>query len=122
MLVSMLKGSKEHEDEKVAAAKALYMLSFDEINKEVIRSNSDTMSSLQSLQNSDNKEILQAVSGIMWEIHGKIGHSENSGTCSVPSRPWPWPWKCDSYGLGIKLNLKSPNRPRFFTVTTLFVV
>lgn len=86
MLVSMLKGSKEHEDEKVAAAKALYMLSFDETNKEVIRSDSDTMSSLQSLQ---------AVSGIMWEIHGKIGHSENSGTCSVPSRPWPWPWKCD---------------------------
>lgn len=78
MLVSMLKGSKEHEDEKVAAAKALYMLSFDETNKEVIRSDSDTMSSLQSLQNSDNKEILQAVSGIIWEIHGKIGHSENS--------------------------------------------
>lgn len=95
MLVSMLKGSKEHEDEKVAAAKALYMLSFDETNKEVIRSDSDTMSSLQSLQNSDNKEILQAVSGIIWEIHGKIGHFENSGTCSVPSRPWPWPWKCD---------------------------
>ena len=95
MLVSMLKGSKEHEDEKVAAAKALYMLSFDETNKEVIRCDSDTMSSLQSLQNSDNKEILQAVSGIMWEVHGKIRHSENSGTCSVSSRPWPWPWKCD---------------------------
>lgn len=78
MLVSMLRGPKEHKEEQVAATKALYMLSFDKTNKEIIRTDRDTMSSLQSLQSSDNKEILQAVSGIMWEIHGKKGHSENT--------------------------------------------
>lgn len=43
MLVFMLKGFKEYEDEKVVVVKVLYMLLFDEINKEVIRSNSDIM-------------------------------------------------------------------------------
>lgn len=85
MLASLLKGPEELQEEKVAAVKALYMLSFDETNKEMIKADSDTMALLQTLQSSDDKEIQQAVSGVMWEIQGKKGHSDNSGTSSVTS-------------------------------------
>lgn len=88
MLVSMLKGpdvhsliqSDEHEEERLAAMKALYMLSFDEANKEMIKADHDTMALLQSLRTSDNKEIQQAASGVMWEIEGKKEHSGSSGS------------------------------------------
>lgn len=62
------------------------------------------------------------VFGIMWEIYGKIGYFENLGICLVFFRLWLWLWKCDLYGLGIKLNLKSLNRLRFFIVIIFFVV
>ena len=75
----MIKGPDEHELERVAAMRALYMLSFDEANKEMIKTNHDTMVLLQSLLTSNNKEIQQAASGVMWEIEGKIEHSGTSG-------------------------------------------
>ncbi|XP_078359598.1 uncharacterized protein LOC144644064 isoform X1 [Oculina patagonica] len=78
MLVSMVKGPEEHEEERVAAMKALYMLSFDEANKEMIKADHDTMALLQSLQQSNNKEIQQAASGVIWEIQGKKEHSDSS--------------------------------------------
>jgi len=80
MLVSMMKGPDEHEEERIAALKALYMLSFDEANEEMIKSDHDTVALLQSLQTSYNKEIQQAASGVMWEIEGKKEHSGTSGT------------------------------------------
>lgn len=82
MLVSMVKGPEEHEEERVAAMKALYMLSFDEANKEMIKADHDTMALLQSLQQSNNKEIQQAASGVIWEIQGKKEHSDSSGATS----------------------------------------
>ena len=75
----MLKGVEEYEEERSAAVKALYMLSFDKTNKEMIKSDQDTMALLRSLQCSDNKEIQQAASGVMWEIDGKKEHIHSSG-------------------------------------------
>lgn len=80
MLVSMIKGQDEHKEERVAAIKALYMLSFDEANKEIIKSDPDTMALLRRLQTSDNKEIQKVASGVMWEIEGKKKHAGSSGT------------------------------------------
>ena len=80
MLVYMMKGPVEHQEERIAAMKALYMLSFDEANKEMIKTDHDTMALLQRLQTSDNKDIQQAASGVMWEIEGK---KENSGTSGI---------------------------------------
>lgn len=80
MLVSMIKGQDEYKEERVAAIKALYMLSFDEANKEMIKSDPDTMALLRSLQTSDNKEIQKVASGVLWEIEGKKKHSGSSGT------------------------------------------
>lgn len=79
MLVSMIKGPDEYEQERIAAMKALYMLSFDEANKEMIKTDHDTMALLHGLLTSENKEIQQAASGVMWEIEGKKEHSGTSG-------------------------------------------
>lgn len=85
MLVSILKGPEKLEEERVAAMKALYMLSFDETNKEVIKADHDIMALLGSLQKSDNREIQQAASGVLWEIEGKKEHSDTSGGNSFTS-------------------------------------
>ena len=57
--------------ERLAAVKALYMLSFDEENKIIIKYYSDIMDLLQNLLDSGDKEIEQAASGVIWEIEGK---------------------------------------------------
>ena len=75
----MLKNPENQLDERLAAVKALYMLSFDEANKAMIKSDQDTMALLQNLQKSENKEIQQAASGVIWEIEGKKGHATSSG-------------------------------------------
>lgn len=89
MLVSMLKGPVELEEERLAAIKALYMLSFDETNKEMIKSDRETLALLKNLESSPNKEIQQATAGVMWEIEGKKEHVHSSGN-SVK-------WKIDDH-------------------------
>lgn len=79
MLVSMLKGPVELEVERLAAIKALYMLSFDETNKEMIKFDRETLALLKNLERSPNKEIQQAAAGVMWEIEGKKEHVHSSG-------------------------------------------
>ena len=64
--------------ERLAAVKALYMLSFDEENKDIIKDDSDIMDLLQNLHNSGDKEIQQAASGVIWEIAGKEEHNTKS--------------------------------------------
>lgn len=78
LLVPMLKSPEDHEEERIAAVKALYMLSFDETNKEMIKGDDDTMTLLQNLQSSSNKELQQAASGVIWEIEGKTEHARSS--------------------------------------------
>ena len=64
--------------ERLGAVKALYMLSYDEENKAVIKDDSDIMDLLQGLLNSGDKEIQQAAAGVVWEIAGKDEHSSKS--------------------------------------------
>lgn len=89
MLVCMLKGPVELEEERLAAIKALYMLSFDETNKEMIKSDRETLALLKNLESSPNKKIQQAAAGVMWEIEGKKEHVHSSGN-SVK-------WKIDDH-------------------------
>ena len=76
----MLKGETDLR-ERLAAVKALYMLSFDEENKAIIKADSGIMDLLQSLHNSGEKEIKQAASGVIWEIEGK--KEANIKTCGI---------------------------------------
>ena len=63
--------------EGLAAVEALYMLSFDEENKAIIKDDSG-MDVLENLHNSDDKNIQQAASGVMWEIEDKKEHNSKS--------------------------------------------
>ena len=73
----MLKGETDLR-ERLAAVKALYMLSFDEENKAIIKADSGIM---DLLHNSGEKEIKQAASGVIWEIEGK--KEANIKTCGI---------------------------------------
>ena len=64
--------------ERLAAVKALYMLSLDEENKVVIKDDSGIMHLLHSLLYSGDKEVELAASGVIWEIEGKEKHSTKS--------------------------------------------
>ncbi|XP_015764482.1 PREDICTED: uncharacterized protein LOC107343429 [Acropora digitifera] len=80
LLATMLKGETDLR-ERLAAVKALYMLSFDEENKAIIKADSSIMDLIQSLHNSGEKEIKQAASGVIWEIEGK--KEANIKTCGI---------------------------------------
>ena len=66
-------------EEGFAALEALYMLSFDEENKAIIKADKDKglLENLH-LHNSSDKGIQQAASGVIWEIEGKKEHIWNS--------------------------------------------
>ena len=68
----------------LAAVNALYMLSFDEETKGIIKADSDR-NRLENLHNSGDKKIQQAASGVVWEIEGKKEHnSKSSGMFALP--------------------------------------
>lgn len=73
----MLKDATD-QGEKSAAANALYVLSFDKENKDIIKDDSDIMGLLRNLQHSGDKAIRQAMSGVIWEIAGKEEHKPKS--------------------------------------------
>ncbi|XP_015753418.1 PREDICTED: uncharacterized protein LOC107333164 isoform X7 [Acropora digitifera] len=91
LLAAMLKDEIDRR-ERVAAVKALYMLSFDEENKDVIKDVSDIVDLVQSLLNSGDEEIVQAAAGVVWEIARKEEHSSRSSVSAqseVLSTPSP---------------------------------
>ena len=80
-MVALLEDETDETDpeEGFAALEALYMLSFDEENKAIIKADKDK-GLLENLHNSSDKGIQQAASGVIWEIEGKKEHiSKSSG-------------------------------------------
>ena len=77
VLISVIKTSKEDE-EKGCATRALWMLAFDDSNKEDIRQKEEgAMDILQQLQHSENPQVQRAAAGALWELEGKtVRHSE----------------------------------------------
>ena len=70
VLISVIKTSKEDE-EKASATRALWMLAFDDNNKEKVRREEGAMDILHQLQQSKNSEVQKAAAGALWEIEGK---------------------------------------------------
>ena len=70
VLISVIKTSNEDE-EKASATRALWMLDFDDNNKEKIRQEEGAMDILHQLQQSENPEVQKAAAGALWEIEGK---------------------------------------------------
>ena len=77
VLISVIKTSKEDE-EKGCATRALWMLAFDDSNKEAIRQKEEgAMDIFQQLQHSENPQVQRAAAGALWELEGKtVRHSE----------------------------------------------
>lgn len=61
-----------HDDEETASgARALWMLAFDDTNKDLIRQQEGTLDTLRALHHSTNPEVQKAAAGALWEIEGK---------------------------------------------------
>ena len=76
VLISVIKTSNEDE-EKASATRALWMLAFNNNNKEKIRQEEGAMDILHQLQQSENSEVQKAAAGALWELEGKTArHSE----------------------------------------------
>ena len=76
VLISVIKTSNEDE-EKASATRALWMLAFDDNNKEKVRQEEGAMDILHQLKQSKNSEVQKAAAGALWELEGKTArHSE----------------------------------------------
>ena len=91
VLISVIKTSNEDE-EKASATRALWMLAFDNNNKEKVRQEEGAMDILHQLQQSKNPEVQKAAAGALWELEGKTArHSErmkSSGNHVMISYQW----------------------------------
>ena len=78
VLMSMLKTSSDDE-ERAIAVKALWMLAFDNSNKEAIRREVGGLKILRELQRSKDPDVQKAAAGALWELEGKtMNGSEKS--------------------------------------------
>ena len=70
VLTAILKTS--HDDEETASgARALWMLAFEDTNKDLIKQQEGTLDTLRKLHHSTNPEVQKAAAGALWEIEGK---------------------------------------------------
>ena len=76
VLIPVIKTSNEDE-ERACATRALWMLAFDDNNKNKIRQEEGAMDILHELQHSESPEVQKAAAGALWELEGKTArHSE----------------------------------------------
>ncbi|XP_073253471.1 uncharacterized protein [Porites lutea] len=91
VLISVIKTSNVDE-EKASATRALWMLAFDDNNKEKVRQEEGAMDILHQLQQSENPEVQKAAAGALWELEGKIARSlkrtESTGNHVMISYQW----------------------------------
>ena len=82
VLISVIKTSNEDE-EKASATRALWMLAFDDNNKEKIRQEEGAMDILHQLQDSKNPEVQKAAAGALWELEGKTARQSSERIAST---------------------------------------
>ena len=82
VLISVIKTSNEDE-EKASATRALWMLAFDDNNKEKIRQEEGAMDMLHQLQQSENSEVQKAADGALWELEGKTARQSSERIAST---------------------------------------
>ena len=92
VLISVIKTSNE-DDEKASATRALWMLAFDDSNKEKVRQEEGAMDILHQLQQSKNSEVQKAAAGALWELEGKTARQssekiESTGNHVMISYQW----------------------------------
>lgn len=79
VLTATLQTSNDDE-ETASGARALWMLAFDDTNKDKIRQEEGTLDTLHALYHSANPEVQKAAAGALWEIEGKTARSNEDKT------------------------------------------
>ena len=69
------------DEETASGARALWMLAFDDTNKEIIQQGQEgTLDTLRALHHSANPEVQKAAAGALWEIEGKTARGNAEKT------------------------------------------
>ena len=77
-MMAVLRTSRERE-EKASALRALWMLAFDDNNKEAIRQEAGALKMLRQLQYSKDPEVQKAAAGALWELEVKTSRNMEKG-------------------------------------------
>ena len=75
VLVAMITTSSDN-GEKASAVKALWMLAFDENNKNLITQHEGALDTLRQLQHSEDPDVQKGAAGALWEIEGKTARKQ----------------------------------------------
>ena len=83
------------DEETASGARALWMLAFDDTNKEIIQQGQEgTLDTLRALHHSTNPKVQKAAAGALWEIEGKTARGnvdktkETTGNHVMISYQW----------------------------------
>ncbi|XP_067041587.1 uncharacterized protein [Acropora muricata] len=93
VLTATLQTSND-DGETASGARALWMLAFDDTNKDEIIQQEGTLDTLRALHNSANPEVQKAAAGALWEIEGKTARGnvdktkETTGNHVMISYQW----------------------------------
>lgn len=79
VLTAILQSSNDDE-ERAGGARALWMLAFDDTNKDLIRQQDGTLDTLRALHHSANPEVQKAAAGALWETEGKKARNNAENT------------------------------------------
>ena len=82
VLVSMIKTSSDN-GEKASAAKALWMLAFNDNNNNLIAQEEGALDTLRQLQHSDDPKVQKSSAGALREIEGKTARKRAEETREV---------------------------------------
>ncbi|EDO45030.1 predicted protein [Nematostella vectensis] len=85
ILVDMLANAKNDEQRR-CGAEALWVLAFDNENKEAILTTPNAVELLKELQHSEDDSVKKAAAGVLWEIEGKESHTVKESTADEPLR------------------------------------
>ena len=77
--------SANNEQEQASAAKALYVLSFNEQNRKEIETESETMEILHRLSKSENQQVKNIAEGTLWELEGKHKRAKKAAEGTAPA-------------------------------------
>lgn len=82
-IFNMLTTSKEDSDERLGGTTALWMLSFDAINRALIKAFPSATDTLQRFAQDSDKKVAKASQGVLWEIETENRDLTRSGNKNI---------------------------------------
>ena len=79
----MLTTSKEDSDERLGGTTALWMLSFDAINRALIKAFPSATDTLQRFAQDSDEKVAKASQGVLWEIETENRDLTRSGNKNI---------------------------------------